>query len=400
VTTVIGSAPNKNMHQNTTVLVCAPPKQFLDLPAHFPIALDKGQMKQVIALLDNVNFLAMPQQDIASLCGEVEKEFNTVLDGFLERINDIDNPKLTKILKTLSTAVEEQDLQGLANRILNEKPNSWDKLKNKMMGLVRGVKDSDTREQFWEETKDMLRAKSTNLKTVVTDMEKELDKELIKLNDSVAFMDEATDAYKAHFENYVIAVAFMSLFYNKAQAQVEDFKLSLDDNNLIHQRQYNELDDKLQKLESRTLALEGTLTSIPADDLVIRQLQNANVSARQDAMTTLPARFTNIKMTILKLNSALILQGMQNVADHSKRLDDALSAVTSQLTKEVVTHAANAPGEARKAQAEQILGIITDTKELLQIAEKGRENNKKNFADARKLFADARQAMLHINTTH
>jgi hypothetical protein len=167
----------------------------------------------------------------------------------------------------------------------------------------------------------------------------------------------------------------------------------LDVNNPIHQSEIKELDSKLEALESRSLALEGTLTNLPADDLVISQIHNASVATRQELLTDIPSKFNRIKMTIIKLNSALIIKSAQSINEHSDKIDKALRDINQQVTKDVISTASNLAGENRKTQAEHVLAIVNETNELMAIAEEGRKSNLQKFNQARGIFDTARNLL-------
>jgi len=64
--------------------------------------------------------------------------------------------------------------------------------------------------------------------------------------------------------------------------------------------------------------------------------------------------------------------------------------------KDVVQKAANAPGDNRLAQANQLSAIVNDTRELVAVAQQGREANAQKFKQARELMATARQNLLTL----
>ena len=169
-----------------------------------------------------------------------------------------------------------------------------------------------------------------------------------------------------------------------------------DPNNPVQKAELDDLYDKFQALESRALALEGTLSRLPADQLVIRQLQNAGITTLQETSTTAASRFASIKMTLLTIHGALVTKGVQQLADQGAALDANLATVRATLMRDVVTRAANAPGDNRLAQAEQLRGIVSETTALVDIIEQARMGNVQKFGQARQMFAQARQEMLAL----
>ena len=101
-------------------------------------------------------------------------------------------------------------------------------------------------------------------------------------------------------------------------------------------------------------------------------------------------------MTLLTLHGALVTQSVQQLADQGAALDQNLAGVRSALMKDVVTKAANAPGDNRLAQAQQLQAIVADTAQLVGVVEQARADNQQKFAQAREMFAQARQDMLAV----
>ena len=99
---------------------------------------------------------------------------------------------------------------------------------------------------------------------------------------------------------------------------------------------------------------------------------------------------------LLTLHGALVTQSVQQLADQGAALDQNLAGVRSALMKDVVTKAANAPGDNRLAQAQQLQAIVADTAQLVGVVEQARADNQQKFAQAREMFAQARQDMLAV----
>lgn len=227
-------------------------------------------------------------------------------------------------------------------------------------------------------------------------MDAELRQEQHKLDTEIRALEQLKDSYRDRYSDFVVVVAFLSLFLARAREQVAQAEQNAQPGNPQDTAHVTELKDKLQALESRALALEGTLSRLPADQLVIRQLQNAAIATLQETTTTASSRFASIKMTLLTLHGALVTQSVQQLADQGAALDQNLAGVRSALMKDVVTKAANAPGDNRLAQAQQLQAIVADTAQLVGVVEQARADNQQKFAQAREMFAQARQDMLAV----
>ncbi|MCA9356611.1 hypothetical protein H6784_04585 [Candidatus Nomurabacteria bacterium] len=379
----------------TTVPVAMPEAQVVFAPvvvSNLPCAVNSEQLALVNKYLSEVDFMTLPTREIATLGNDAEIALHRTLDGFLSKIDQFESPWLFQLMVELKEVVDKQHLPELADRILNDKPGMLDRFK----GIFSRKALTKAMDEAWEETKRLASGKTKTLADLVTTMDRELKTEQQKLCMEIRSMEELKDAYRNRFGDFVVATAFTSVFFGRAKEQVMLFEQSMDPNNPVQNAELQELHDKLQALESRALALEGTLTSLPADQLVIRQLQNAGISTLQETTATASARFASIKMTLLTLHGALVAKGVQRLAAQGAALDANLLAVRGQLMKDVVTTSANAPGDNRLAQAKQLCDIVTETAELVSIVEQARVSNQQKFAQARQLFEGSRQQMLML----
>ena len=362
------------------------------LPAHFPVTLHADQQQLVQQNLSQVDFLTLPTREVVTLGGDVETALHRTLDGFLSRIDQGNDPKIFKLIASLKEAVDKEDLPALAQRILNPEPT----LLSRIGGLFNKAAAAKALAAVWEETRRIALGKTKTLVDVVQKMDGELRQEQHKLDTEIRALEQLKDSYRDRYSDFVVVVAFLSLFLSRAREQVAQAEQNAQPGNPQDTAHVTELKDKLQALESRALALEGTLSRLPADQLVIRQLQNAAIATLQETTTTASSRFASIKMTLLTLHGALVTQSVQQLADQGAALDQNLAGVRSALMKDVVTKAANAPGDNRLAQAQQLQAIVADTAQLVGVVEQARADNQQKFAQAREMFAQARQDMLAV----
>lgn len=361
----------------------------------FPVALRPEQLQAAQARLAEVDFETLPTREIVSLGSDVEAGLHRTLDGFLARIDQGNDPQIFKLIAGLKDAVAREDLPALAQRILNPEPG----LLSKFTGLFSKDAAAKALAALWDETRRIALGKTKTLVDVVQKMDLELRQEQQKLGAEIRALEQLKDAYRARFDEFVVTTAFMNLFLERSRAWLLDKEQHSLPNNPQDAAALAEFKDKLQALESRALALEGTLSRLPADQLVIRQLQNAAIATLQETTTTASARFASIKMTLLTLHGTLVTKSVQQLAEQGAALDQNLASVRSALTREVVSTAAHAPGDNRLAQAQQLQAIVADTAQLMQLVEQARASNQQKFAQARALFAQARQDMLAVGQT-
>jgi hypothetical protein len=379
INTVIGG--------NSPVATHVPP-----IAHNFPVALSTDQQALVSQNLATNSIFNIESREIVTLGSETEKALHRTLDGFLSKIDEASDPKIFKMIGALKEAVDKEDLPALADRIINPQPT----LMAKLSGLFNKNAIAKALSEAWEETRRVAMGKTKTLVDVVQKMDSELRIEQQKLEGEIRSLEQLKESYRDRYSDFVVTVAFLSSFLGQSKTDVTKRELESNMNDPQQAAAVTELKDKLQALESRALALEGTLSRLPADQLVIRQLQNAAITTLQETTTTASARFSSIKMTLLTIHSALVTKSVQQLAQQGANLDENLSNVRATLMKDVVAKAATAPGDNRLAQAQQLKAIVAETSNLATLVEQARESNQVKFTQARELFAQARKDMLEV----
>lgn len=360
----------------------------LALPQNFPVNLEPQQAQALQARVEKFDFAAIPAQHIASLGQEPTVALNRVLDGFLDRVNKAENPQIFKLVDTLAEEVAKERIGELAEQILSAKPGLMDRFLGffSKKALQRGL------DKAYEEMGRVARVKSKSLSDVVEAMEKKLQLEMNKLNEELRVMDTLKGEYRKAFVSFAEEVAFLHNALAKAQAQMPAL-LAAADKDVIRQQ---ELQDKLQNLESVALSREAMMTRMPAEQLIIRQLQNAGVSTLQELSVTMGDRFASIRMTLLGIHGANLVRGVQRLGQANANLDNQLQEARAKLMGTVVTTAANAPGDNRLQQANNLKRVVADTQALQNIVETARDTNKAKFEEARNTMAEVRQDLLAL----
>jgi hypothetical protein len=362
----------------------------LALPADFPLTLSADQVQQIRSQLAGSSLAAISQMDIAKIGSEAEAELHRTLGSFLDRIEKGEQPRIFTLVKRLSEAVDEQQLPALADEILNAKPTLWERI----VGAFSRKSLSRALQRAYEEIRLRAGGKTRTLNDLMKGMERELEQEQRRLEGELRAQEELKESYRQHFVNFAVVVAFMTSWLDKARTEVQQAIAAGADT--ATQRA---LADKLQALESRTIALENTLTRLPSDQLTIRMLENAGLATLQETTTTASGRFASIKMTLLTIHGALVTQGVQRLAEQGAALDANLLAVRSTLMKDVVGKAANAPGDNRLAEANGLKKIVAETRELVQIVDNAAQANRQKFDAARAITQDARKELAALGAT-
>ena len=348
--------------------------------------LDKETSVGALTVQPN-SFGQLTMEGISEQGREEEKALNEVLNRFLERIGRNEDPQLFKLIAKLKEEIDKENLPDVADRILNAKPGFLDKL----LGMLNKKSLSRAQERAFDAARMLASGKTKSLRTVVEQLEQELTAEQSRLGVELQVFEQLKREYTS------AECAYESLVKNLQGylGEVKKLPVPVSDGTPGSLAAHNDHLDKLQALESRVLALEGTYTRLPADQETIRQLQQAGFMTLQETSTTAAARFASIKMTLLTLHGALVTQGVHRLSEQGAALDANLMAVRSKLAEKVVSTAANAPGNNRIAQAEQIKEILANTNTLIAIADDARKQNLVKFDQARKSLAESRLALLN-----
>lgn len=360
----------------------------LVLPQNFPLNLEAQQSAAIQARVEKFDFAIIPSQNYAQLSQGPTDALNRVLDTYLDRINKNENPQLFKLVDTLSEALEKEKIGELAEQILSAKPS----FKDRILGLFSKKALQQGLDRAYEELGRAARSKSKSLSDVVVSMERKLQIEMAKLTEELRNMDAIKHEYRKAFNAFGEEVVFLTSALAKAQAQAPALLAAADKDVLLQQ----EIHDKLQALESVALSREAMLTRLPAEALIIRQLQNAGISTLQELSVTMSDRFASIRMTLLGIHGANMVRNVQRLGEANAALDNQLQQARAKLMNTVVTSAANAPGNNRVEQANNLQKVIADTQALQVIVEASREANRLKFVEARATMAQARQDILAI----
>lgn len=358
------------------------------LPENAPMNLEPQQMSAIQARVEKFDFATLPAQQIVLLGQEPADNLNRILNGFLDRVNKQDSPQLFKLVDTLSEEIDKQRIGELAEQILSASPG----LKDRFLGLFSKKALQRGLDRVYEELGRVARNKSKSLSDVVEGMERKLRGEMNKLNEALRNMDAAKDEYRKSFIVFVEEVVFLKNALAKAQAQAPALLAAADKDVILQQ----EIQDKLQALESVALSREAMMTRLPAEQLIIRQLQNAGVSTLQELTVTMGDRFASIRMTLLGIHGANLVRNVQRLGQANANLDNQLQEARAKLMGTVVTAAAHAPGNNRLEQANNLKRVVADTQNLQNIVEAAREANRAKFDEARATMSQVRQDLLAL----
>lgn len=289
----------------------------------------------------------------------------------------------------LEQGVEDANLPEILDLVQNgEKPG----VLKSMWAKLTGKEPDELIQDILEHVGEIVTGRTKTLADELGKLEGALRDEMQKLFAELQVLESLKQSYAMHFAEFTLAAVVAHAFFEKARAYVdaETERTKQKPGDVVAQARVQELQDKLRLLESRALALEGTYTRLPADQLVIQQIEQAGVATLQETATTVAGRFASIKMTLLSIHGAFAVKGVQQLAARQARLDKQLTELRGRALKDVAVSAARAPGENRLAQAEQIAQVIAATKEIHGLVEAAKKTTEEKFAAAREGFAAAR----------
>jgi hypothetical protein len=361
----------------------------LTLPEKFPLNLDAQQSAALVARVEKFEFAALPLQDFSTLSQQPTMNLNRALDAFMTRINKAENPQLFKLVDKLTEKLEEEKIGDLAIQILDAKPGPLDRA----LGFFSKKKLQQSLDSVLEELGKQVRLKSKNLSDVVVAQEKQLITEMNKLNEELRNLEAVKGVYFASFVEFCEEVVFLNSALAKAKAQAPALLAAADKDVMRAQ----DIQDKLQALESVALSREAMMTRLPGEALILRQIQNAGAQTLLELSTTMGDRFASIRMTLIGLHGANLVRNVQRLGQANANLDNQLQEARAKLTGVIVAASANAPGDNRVQQANNLKRAVNDVALLQDITDKAREDNRAKFEEARNTMAQVRDDMLTLS---
>lgn len=359
------------------------------------IVLSELQVQEAEKMLAALDFRAMQSGEVIRIGLEAEQALQRTLDGFLARFDKNSAAAVFALFGRLEQGVEDADLPEILDKLQNGGKKGF---LSSLLGRFRGKRPEEVAAEFLTEIGDLITGRTKTLADRMMKLEGELSGEMQKLFGELQALDALKQSYGAHFSDFTVAAAVAHAFLDKARAYVADEEAQLNPADPVAQTRMVEFKDKLQLIESRALALEGTYTRLPADQLVIQQIEQAGIATLQETATTVASRFASIKMTLLSIHGAFAVKSVQQLADRQAKLDKQLTEMRGRALKDIAVTAAQAPGDNRLAQAQQIEQIIATTSEIHGLVAAARKSTEEKFEQARQKFAAARQELAALSS--
>ncbi|HEY4200303.1 MAG TPA: hypothetical protein VGM83_07055 [Devosiaceae bacterium] len=360
-----------------------------------PVAMNTGavvlradQKAMADAALSALDFETMPSGEIIKIGMDAEQALQRTLDGFLARLDKKSAAAVFSLFGRLEKGVDDARLPEILDRIQNgEKPG----LLGSLLGRLQGKGADDLVAGLMAEIGEMVSGRTKTLADELSRLEGELSGEMQRLFAELQQLDTLKKSYATHFGEFTVAAAVSRMLLEKAKSFVVTLETRANPADVVEQSRLGELRDKLRLLESRALALEGTYTRLPADKMVIQQIEQAGIATLQETATTVASRFASIKMALLSIHGAFAVKNVQQLAGRQAKLDQQLTELRGRALKDVAVAAAAAPGDNRLAQAQQIEQVIATTREIHGLVDAARKSTEEKFDEARRKFIAARE---------
>jgi hypothetical protein len=354
--------------------------------------LNEEQGQEADRIVASLNIQELTPADIVQIGYSAEQALQRTLDGFLARLDKNSSNQVFLLFDQLEKGVKDANLQEVLRKIQDTKPTLF----RRMMGFLRGKNLSQVTRETYDSIKELISGKTQTLAYEVGKIEKELSQSMHKLNEELRTLDELKASYHTHIGNFgTVAVASQQVLEN-AKAHLGEMETELQNQvaeNPIKLARLQDVRQKVNLLASRTLSLVGAYTRLPADHIIIQQIEQAGVATLQETIITASSRFASIKTTLLAINGAFNVKSVQQIAQKQAAMGQQLQQIRSQLTKEIMTTAMASPGDNRLEQVAQVEKIIQDAREIRDLMKKAQEINEGKFRTAREKFVELRSQL-------
>lgn len=357
------------------------------------IVLQPEQQAAALEALGALEFSTIPSRDIIGIGLLAEQALQQTLDGFLARLDKKSAAEVFALFRRLEKGVNDADLPDILERIeQGDRPG----VLGSILGRFRGKNADDLVRETLDEIAELITGRTATLADEMNRLQTDLQREMETLFTELQSLDTLRRSYSDHFAEFTVSAAVAQAFLERARAYTASEEASANPSDVAAQTRVRELQDKLRLLESRALALEGTYTRLPADQLVIQQIEQAGIATLQETATTVASRFASIKMTLLAIHGAFSVKSVQQISSRQAKLDQQLTDIRARVTKDAAVTAAKAPGENRLAQAQQIQAIVASMAEIHDLVQVAQAETEQNFEQARSIFASARNELLNV----
>ncbi len=375
----MASTTGANMgYQSTTI----------ELPVNFPIKLTPQEEQSIKNGVQAFNIEKMTLLEVSTMCQGTEKALSDSFNPFLEAINKFQNPAIFKYMNTLTKEIKDSDFPKLISDMEKVELSTFDKVIN----FFRSKSADEIKHEMIQELMNTLGIKTKNMSQVIGKMETDVQKDLQNVMTQVQVLEQSKANYQSFMHQFALETAFVFNALKKCEAEYAQLQVTAaDDTGRL--REYN---TKLQALNSRELTIEGIMTDIPAQQMAIKQIQEACILSLSEISSNMWQQFCKIKGTLIQLNANMILKDVQQGAAARDNLEANLNELNRRIGTENMKVASTMAGKNRLKQANSITETLQHVAMLEQISRDGEAQNKQNFQEAANILAMNRQEALRL----
>lgn len=360
----------------------------LELPNNFPIRLTPQEEQGIIGAINTTDIEQKSLLEISTMANASEQALHKAMDPFLDNINKYDNPALFRYIDKLQKDVNEADLPKIVQELNDIELGLFDKIKS----FFNRKTPEQIRKEMIGKLMETFGLKTKTLKDSIDQIEQGIRKEMNDVTAQIGVMENLKTQYQQFVAQFAKETAFLYGLQKKSERQFEALKQAHPDDT----GRIREFEAKLEALKSRALIVEGMLTKIPADQMIIRQIQEVGIKTLSETGSSMYSRFSSIKQTVIALHASMKNQDLQLVEASGRSLDQNLQSVNSMVLKNTATTAATMAGNNRVHQAQQIQSLLDTVAEVEKIKEEGMRKNEENFTKARSMLEESRQRSLQL----
>lgn len=360
----------------------------LELPNNFPIRLTPQDEQGIIGAINNTDIETMSLLAISTMANASEQSLHKAMDPFLDNINKYDNPALFRYIDKLQKDVNEADLPKIVKELNDIELGLFDKIKS----FFNRKTPEQIRKEMIDKLMETFGFKTKTLKDSIDQIEQGIRKEMNDVTNQIGVLENLKTQYQQFVAQFAKETAFLYGLQKKSERQFEGLKAAHPDDT----GRIREFETKLEALKSRALIVEGMLTKIPADQMLIRQIQEVGIKTLSETGSSMYSRFSSIKQTVIALHASMKNQDLQLAEASGRALDANLQSVNSMVLKNTAQVASTMAGTNRVHQAEQIQKLLDTVAEVEKIKEDGMRQNAENFTKARSMMEESRQKSLQL----
>jgi hypothetical protein len=356
------------------------------------LSLADPKVSQSIAQMVQTNTLTkLDDQKVVLFGSERQKVASAALDGLLVEVTKGTSPVLFELFRQLNKGVDETDLGKLESEIRAAQNTKW------WHGILDTLKLSSVAKRI-EAANDkiggLLQAKSANLLTLTSAMEKQIQDEVGKLITDGKRLDKLANEFRTNVTEFtiyveaakqILAEGEAELARRNAAAKLANDPLMIEDAKKFEQR--------VDLFRARGVVLETILAKAPVELESIRLTQGAALTVLSETANGAVSELSDIKSILLKLATAHQIASVQGINDQRRQLRDKLQSYGTQMLGNVALAAVKAQGQNRIEDATKLLDFATKVQQISKVISDEEKQNLTRYGEARTKLNEVKKLM-------